>query len=791
MKRLLRGALGLIALLGATGGATRLWLGAEVPPLGGREPVAGLRDSVVVLWDSLGVPHIAARDEEDLFTAIGYLHARDRMWEMDLLRHAALGRLSELFGARTVGADRALRTLELGRIAAAQLGITRSEERRILEAYAHGVNAWLAQGRYHAVEFRMIRHAAEPWRPEHSLAIGRLEAWDLRTTGDELELGDVAAQLGPDRAAQLAPTYPDTAPTIVPRGEWRAGRDVGSQHAAPLRSAPSLSFRTVSRRAHASAWEPDEPGFDDKRGFDGRAPASNAWVLGPSRTASHKPILANDPHLTLRAPSIWYLVGAHAPGYEVVGATIPGIPIVVLGHNARLGWGFTNAMVDDVDYVAEELSPDSTRYRTPGGWARTEVVAETIFVHGGTPLVYRRLRTADGPVIERAGREPGPPLAMRWVAHDPTDEIGALRAMGRATDLPSFEAAVAGFRSPEQNVVYADAAGNIAYFLAGHVPVRRGGAGLGPASGWATAGRWDGYLAAAELPRMVNPAQAYIVTANNRVIGDEYPFYISREWELPYRAERILELVRRDSAATAGSVARAQLDIVDVFCRAIAPLAARAAAAAGRPDVAAGLRAWDGAMSPDRTEPTLVWSWYRELQRLVYDSVSPGYRPAEPLHRWLARGRGPWNDLSALERQAMATVLPQAAGRPWRSVHATVQEHPLSAVPLLGRLLRFNVGPLVTPGGNYTVNVASTDEFAAPFASTWGPSMRHVVDFGDVDGAGGFILPTGQSGYPLSPHYRDQTTRWLKGQLWILPLDLRRVRSVSRLVLVPDGRERR
>src|SRR5207249_4022392 len=406
-------------------------------------------DSVVVLWDSLGVPHIAARDEEDLFTAIGYLHARDRMWEMDLLRHAALGRLSELFGARTVGADRALRTLELGRIAAAQLEIAGPEGHRLLEAYAHGVNARIAQGRYRAVEFRIIRHAAEPWRPEHSLAIGRLEAWDLRTTGDELELGDVAARLGPARAAQLAPTYPDTAPTIVPPGEWRSGRGVGAEHAAPLSSAPSLAVRTVFRRAYASAWGPYE------REFAGFAPASNAWVLGPSRTASHKPILANDPHLTLRSPSIWYLVGAHAPGYEVVGATIPGIPIVVLGHNARLGWGFTNAMVDDVDYVAEQLSPDSTRYRTPDGWARTEVVAETILVHGSTPLVYRRLRTADGPVIERAGHEAGPPLAMRWVApissvgscathriasggpascpamrwvaHDPTDEIGALR----------------------------------------------------------------------------------------------------------------------------------------------------------------------------------------------------------------------------------------------------------------------------------------------------------------------------------------------------------------------------
>src|SRR3989449_594154 len=492
----------------------------------------------------------------------------------------------------------------------------------------------------------------------------------------------------------------------------------------PSRGAPSIPSQSAGSRRGPSA----PPGTSS---------SSGAWRRSSAQTGR--------PSSPRRIPTRRRRSCPGGSGAQGVGSGCSMLRPYVPRHHCRLGQCLAEPTLQRGDSTSVDSMAAPPR-PTPGVCARPARPPPSS--SSPTTPIGRcgRPGTADGPVMERAGRERGPPLAMRWVAHDPTDEIGALRAMGRATDLPSFEAAVAGFRSPEQNVVYADAAGNIAYFLAGHVPVRRGGAGFGPASGWATAGRWDGYLAAAELPRMVNPAQAYIVTANNRVIGDEYPFYISREWELPYRAQRILELVRRDSAATAGSVARAQLDIVDVFCRAIAPLAARAAPAAGRPDVAARLRAWDGAMSPERTEPTLVWSWYRELQRLVYDSVSPGYRPAEPLHRWLARGWGPWDDLAALERQAMATVLPRAAGRPWGSVHATVQEHPLSAVPLLGRLLRFNVGPLVTPGGNYTVNVASTDQFAAPFASCWRRSLRHVVDFGDVDGAGGFILPTGQSG---------------------------------------------
>ncbi|HYK81977.1 MAG TPA: penicillin acylase family protein [Gemmatimonadales bacterium] len=758
MKRVLWSGAALVTVLALALGGLRWWLGLGVAPLGGRESLAGLGDSVVVLWDSLAVPHVAARSVDDLFAALGYLHARDRMWEMDLLRHAAEGRLSELFGTRTVATDRSLRLLELRRIARTTARGLSPESQRALAAYARGVNAWLAHGP-RALEFRLLGHTPESWRPEHSIEIGRLEAWDLRTPGPDRPPVRAARPPGAAAAALLAPSDPDSGPTIMSPGPWRGG---------PPR-APGTRRPPAPTNAR-------------------RAPASNSWVLGPRRTASHKPILANDPHLTLRAPSIWYLVGAHAPGYEVVGATIPGIPAVILGHTARLAWGFTNAMVEDVDYFVEALSLDSTRYRTARGWANVVVVAETIAVRGGRPVVYLRRDTADGPLLERPVGDSGPPLAMRWVAQDASDEFGALLGMGRATDLRSFATALVGFRSPEQNVVYADTTGTIAYFLAGHVPLRRGGAVGEPQPGWAAAGKWERYLTAGELPHFANPPEGFIVTANNRVTGPEYPFFLSDAWDRPYRAQRIHELIWRDSVATVQSVARDQLDIVDVFCRAVARRAARVARAAGYAELGERLAAWDGAMTPDRAEPTIVWSWYRAFERLVAAAVSPTERPAAPERPSPPGGRSPGPRVAALERAALEQVLPRVAQLPWGVAHQTIERHPLGAVALLRFLVRFDIGPLATPGDSYTVNAAASDDSAPPFHSSWGPSLRHVVDLGDVDGGGGFILPAGQSGHPFSPHYRDQTERWLRGELWLLPLDLRKVAAQARLVLVPGGR---
>ena len=774
MKRKLWWAVGGLALVVFWGvAAAWLWLKLIVPPLQGRERVPGLGAVVTVMFDSLAVPHVVARDEDDLFTAIGYLHARDRLWEMDLLRHAAAGRLSELFGAQTVSADRAMREREMLRIARARVAAASPASRRALEAYARGVNAWIARHN-RALEFRVLRHDPEPWLPEHSIAIGVLQAWELHSDGEELSLANAVRALGRVRAMDLVPSYPDTGPVILPHF-GTAGRPA------------AIARGEVSGTADSTAIA----------GFDRLPAASNAWTVGPRWTASGKPILANDPHLTLRAPSVWYLVGAHAPGYDVVGVTIPGVPAVVLGHNARLGWGFTNAMVDDVDFVVEQLSADSTRVRTAAGWAPVETVAETVLVRGGAPVIYVRRRTAHGPLVAMGWKpdSAGRALAMRWVAQDTTsDEMAALLGFGRAGSLSQFQAALTTFRSPEQNVVYADADGNIAYFLGGHVPVRRSGEGMLPTAGWTDAGAWTRYLTPAELPHAVNPPEGMIVTANNRVIRGEQPF-ISNLYELPYRAERILELSSSDSAATAASVAGHQLDQVDLFARQTREIAARAATDAGHLDVAQRLRAWDGTMRVDAREPTIFWAWYRELWYQTYAGHPSDYHPSGPLHRWLAQDSSPWfddprtpehEDLRLVARRAMDSALARGADQPWGRVHRTIMGHPLGGVGLLNRVFGFNVGPFPNGGDTYTLDVAITSGRRPPFSSDYGPSMRHVVDFGNVDGAGGFILPTGESGHPLSPHYRDQTARWRRGELWILPVDVTKVRGTDTLYLLPE-----
>jgi penicillin G amidase len=755
---LLRIVVGLVVLgLIATGGF-RVWLGSTVSPLSGRESLLGLGDSVVVLWDSLAVPSIIAHSDSDAFAALGYLHARDRLWEMDLLRHAAEGRLSELFGRRTVAADHTLRALEMPALARLRWSSAAPETQRMAAAYAKGVNAWIATG-HRPPELSLLRHVPEAWHPEQSIEIGLLEAWDLHSDNGEIARARAIATLGAAKAADLFVPYPDSAPLIV---EATAGH------------------RVASRETPAA-----EPS----------ATASNSWVIGPVHTRSGKPILENDPHLTLRAPSIWYLVGIHAPGYEVVGVTIPGVPPVVLGHTADHGWGFTNGMIDDVDYVQERITPDTSRYFTAAGWRPVETTPETIRVKGADPVIYLRRRTADGP-LQNVGWRPDSTTAyaMRWTAQTPSDEFSALLGMARATTVAEFEAALAGFRVPEQNIVYADRSGTIAYDLAGFVPVRRSGDGSLPEQGWTGSGGWSRFLAANELPRAVDPPSGFVVTANNRIAGDAFPFPIHGDYELPYRAQRIWEMVRHDSGATADIVAREQLDVVNVFLLRIKPIAELAARDGGHPDVADRIAQWDGAMTPDRTEPTLMWEWLREVQALTYDDESPTYRPSAPLHQWLFRGQSLWfddirtpqhEDLPIIARRAMDSVLARGLPKPWGSVHTHTEEHPLGAIPVLGALAGFNIGPLALGGGNLTVNVCPSNEFVPPFHCTEGPSMRHVVDFGDVDRAGGFILPAGQSGNPRSRHYRDQTERWIKGELWIIPVDVRRVHATDTLRLTP------
>ena len=783
MKRVL---LGIVLVLAVVLGLFTCSFYRSVPPLSGSESLPGLGDSVVVSFDSLGIPRIAARSDADAMRALGYLHARDRLFSMDIMRRAGEGRLAEVLGAAAVSSDRFLRNLAIKPAAETSLAIMPADTRRLLDAYVEGINRWIAEpGRPLPPEFRVLRYQPEPWTALHTALVGRLMSWDLVSAGAELRLADVAARYGAERAMELYPWYPDEGPTILnsaDRPRQTAHRDdvfpvTGGLWAVSASEIPALAAEILASTSLR---------------------ASNSWVVHGSRTSTGKPILANDPHLGLRAPSLWYLAAITTPTMRAAGATIPGAPGVIIGRNARIAWGLTNISVDDVDYVIERLSADSSQVLVAGSWQPVAVVRDSIRVRGGATLPHTVRRTSHGPLIGTtapgtAERGEVRALAMRWNAHDPSDELTAAIGVMRAGNWTDFLAAIRGFKSPEQNWIYADVDGNIGYTASGNIPVRRSGQGLLPTEGWTDAGRWERYLTFEELPRVFNPPEGFVVTANNR-IGNRQPAAGNRNeivahWELPYRAMRNREMILADSSITPADMQRMQMDSVDVFARANRDLAANAANAAGRADLAARLHSWDGTTGSDRIEPALFYAWYRALQRLTFDDELT-YRPTSAFHRFLAQGASPWFDdmntrdsaesLASLSARAMREALPLVEGRTWGDIHQTLSAHTLGPARPLEVLFRLNVGPFKRAGSPFTPNVAGFGEFNPPYSNTHAASFRQVVDLSDTTGMN-VIITTGQSGNPLSSHYRDQSLMWLRGELVTLDFS----GGNRRLVLTP------
>ena len=805
--------LGVVAVGGLLAAIVVIVLWRSDPPRSGREPVPGLSDSAVVTFDRFAIPHIDARSDADAFAALGYLHARERLWQMELFRRAAEGRLAEVLGPAAVASDRYLRTLDIPLAAERSLAILPAATQALLAAYVRGVNRWIAgRPRPLPAEFQVLRFAPEPWTARQSLEIARMMAWDLVNADFELEAARLAAKVGRERVRDLTPSCPDEGPVILPDGaaHWdtlpgdrarlrpgpgrraapagtAAGGAPAPRHTASVAFVPSvlLSARDV----------PTVPALA-REVLDGAAlsRASNSWVIGPSKTRSHKPILANDPHLALRAPSLWYLAAIASPGFHVAGATVPGLPAVVLGHNARIAWGLTNVGVDDVDFVIERLNDDSSAVETPDGWVEVDVVRDTIHVRGAPAVPFTMRRTPNGPLVDRnVPGEPHTALAMHWNAHDASDELTAILAVDRARDWSSFSDALRGFQVPEQNWIYADVDGNIGYRMAGRVPVRRSGDGSLPTPGWTGEGHWDRYLAFEELPWTLNPPEGFIVTANNRVVGPSYPHLITRNCEVPYRAARIRQMLERGGPFSQDDVRHLQLDTLDLFAQWAKEPAARAAGAAGRPDLARVLRAWDGTAGADREEPSLFYVWYRTLQRMTLEDEAPGSVPnASVFQRWMRAGTSPWfddvrtpqhEDFDTLAARAMRAAIPVAAGVRWGRIHTTLSAHALGTVKALDAVLGLNIGPAVRAGSPYTVDVASFG-LRPPFVNTFAASFRQVVDLAEPEGAL-MVITTGESGNPVSRHYRDQVQRWWNGELVHVPVRMSGGAGTSTLTLVP------
>lgn len=795
LKWLLFAILGLcLATLGAYG-----YLRQSLPQVSGSLQLQGLGAPVEVLRDRFGIPHIYARSIADAHFALGFVHAQDRLWQMEMSRRIAAGRLAEVVGRGALETDRFLRTLGVRRAAEANLRIYDAETRRLLEAYAAGVNAFLATRPVLPPEFWITGVTPEPWSPADSVAWTKMMAWDLGANWrNELLRMRLSRTIAMARIHELLPPYPgDVAPETV-----------------DLKALYGTLEKPAARLAQSAAG--DEAGGQAVEGL-----GSNSWAVAGARSASGKPLLANDPHLGLTAPPVWYFAQLNAPGLDAIGATLPGVPGILVGRNARIAWGFTNTGPDVQDLYLEKIDA-AGNYLTPAGPRAFTTLTETIKVKGAPdePLTVRISR--HGPIISDVSRSAlelaprGHAMALAWtaLAEDDLTMQAAVRA-AQAHDWPSFISVVRHFHAPQQNVMYADVDGNIGFVSAGRVPVRRPDndlKGLAPAPGWEARYDWAGYVPFEELPRAFNPPGGTLVIANQKVTPPGYKHHITHEWELPYRARRIEQLLEAAPKHSIATFARMHGDVVSTAARdLLAQLLHAQPRSPAAADALRRLSAWDGTMAAERVEPLILVAWWRELARGIYsDELGDAFRsywrlrPVFLLNVLADRaGQSRWcDDVRTPQTEDCARVLADSlenaladlrrrygedvAKWRWGEPHAAhLQHRPFSRVAVLARLFDIRIP---TPGDAFTVNVGRPDfsDEAAPFASRHAASLRAIYDLGDPQ-ASLFIHPGGPSGNVLSRHYRSFTEAWARGEY--VPMTSERTRleaaGVQRLELIP------
>jgi penicillin amidase len=790
-----RGLLVVLVLAALCFAGGYLYLYQSLPKVEGEIPTEGLSAPVEILRDRSGIPHIFAQSEQDAQFALGFVHAQDRLWQLEMNRRIAAGRLAEIVGTAGLETDRFMRTLGVRRAAEANLRHLDADTQRQLDAYAAGVNAFLATRPVLPPEFLVLRVKPEAWTPADSIAWVKMMAWDLGGNWrNELLRMRLSKTLPLARIHEFLPPYPgDAPPEIV---------DLKNLYERLEAQPPRITQR--------------EPGADPEvtEGL-----GSNSWVIAGARSARGKPMLANDPHLGLTAPAVWYLAHLHAPGLDAIGATLPGVPGVLIGRNQRIAWGFTNTGPDVQDLYLEKLDTLGN-YLSPDGSKAFTTAAETIKVKGGGEETLSVRISRHGPVISDVMRSAleltprGYAMALAWtaLAEDDLTMRAALR-IGRARSWSEFESALQDLHAPQQTVTYADIEGNIGFIAAGRVPVRKPEndlKGLAPAPGWDARYDWTGYVPFAQLPRAFNPPGGALVSANQKIVPPDYRPYITSEWQPPYRARRIEQLLLKEGSHTRASFARVQTDTVSLAVRELLPqlLAAKPASDAAR-DALKRLAGWDGNMDAARPEPLIVTAWWRELTRALYaDELGEAFRPnwaprAVFVASVLAGKNAEWCDdlrtrrvescdelLAESLEKALADLERRYGRNPerwsWGEAHPAQHRHrPFSRNAVLARFFDIEVP---SPGDAYSVNVGRSDfnDDAAPYASRHAASYRAIYDLADPQ-ASLFIHSGGQSGNPLSAHYRAFAEPWVQGKYLPMVTERQRLEAegAQRLVLTP------
>ena len=842
------GIIGIVLLVLVVAGSTfAAWTARRsFPQTSGELTVAGLRSSVDVLRDERGIPHIYADTPEDLFFAQGYVHAQDRFYEMDFRRHITSGRLSEMFGKSQVETDKFLRVSGWYRVAEKELPLLSADTRRNLDSYTKGVNAYLADhsGAAVSLEYAVLAlsnrsYTIEPWTSVDSVAWLKAMAWDLRgNMQEEIERSVESSIVGQARTAQLFPPYPYVRHRAIVEqgavigGVWQQDSDRSqTQVAAKLPSTPVDALPALLRTRTAVA------AADSVLGPNGPGIGSNSWVVSGDKTASGKPLLANDPHLAPMMPSIWYQMGLHCRTvsascpYDVAGYTFSGTPGVIIGHNQTVGWGFTNLGPDVTDLYLEKVVGDTYLVGTTAKpiTKRTEVIK----VAGGDDVTVTVRETEHGPLVSDASDElttvgkdapvggAAPPkgdgyaVALRWTALTPSRTADAINDLDVAQSWTEFRKAASEFTVPAQNMIFASTDGTIGYQTPGQIPIRQGYDGKYPAHGWDPKETWVGYIPFEALPNVRNPSDGWVVTANNASVYRDYPYFITDDWAYGARSQRITDLVKLATSGTAKMTAdqmRAiQFDTWNENAAFLVPRLKDAKVSGATADALKTLAAWDFTQPAD-SAPAAYFNvfWKNLLLDTFGDEIPKDYWPAggdrwftvvrtlwdAPTHAW-------WDDVTTKDKvetrdDAVVRALDEAtaelsglqgsdpSGWRWGDLHTlTVKNQTLgkSGIGPIEKL--FNRGPITTAGGESIVNATGWTPKNG-YTVDWIPSMRMVLDFSNLD-ASTWVNLTGASGHAFSTHYVDQLDAWQSGATYPFPFTAAAVQAATKdhLVLKP------
>lgn len=764
----------------------------SLPVYEGELKAPSLKSEVKIYFDSLAVPYIFAEDDEDVSFALGYLHARERMFSMDMIRRAGEGKLSEIFGTETIPFDRMFRTIGLNHTAKMIKDRMNPEGLKLLEAYSRGVNFYLEEKKNkYPVEFDVLGYQPEEWKPEHSIIVIRMMAWELNLGWwTDLSFTELVQKLGEEKVKEILPNYPENAPTIIP---------------ADIKRFSQINSNFIET----------DKAFRKFIGMTGTHLGSNNWVVNSQLSASGKPIIANDPHLAYRAPGIWYAAVIKSPHCNAAGVTLPGVPGIVIGKNENISWTLTNIMTDETDFYIETLDSSRTKYLLDGNWKDLIIIEDTIKTRDGIKEPIEIKYTHRGPIISNihpynlvynSDESTYPPISMRWLGNEFSDEMDAFLKINKAKNWNEFKSAVEKFNIPGQNFVYADKEGNTGYVFGGALPIRPNNATTFVFDGSSSKNDWKGFVPRNELPYLFNPSADFIATANNKVIKD-FKYHITNLWEPSSRIERITELLQSKQKHSAEDYMKYQSDVNSPYAKQIVPYILSAFKNVEIKDENLKeslklLREWssfDYEMNKYLQTPAIFLTFFDKLMKNIYmdemeedlfnQYVFLANVPYRNILELLEKPNSSWFDnvkTTSIEsrddiiRQSLTDALDELERKSgkdvkdwqWGKLHTVTFKHAFAGVSwIIDEVV--NIGPFEISGDGTTIfNTEyafseSIEEYPLfrhdPFDCELGPSMRFIYDFAKPDEFY-LILTTGQSGNIFSDHYKDQTELFLSGK---------------------------